>query len=158
MSPGIQDNAQELSRFRRQLEERSAALHTAAKADEVVVYEEPAMDAANTTSHGSHHDGHMRHNPKPVAINANPAHGVNITHETNAEKVRKMLVNNYRPVQPLNGRVVYRSFPFFDEPLKKDTEVVYIDLNDSEARKGSASFLLGSLTLSVCSVVLSILL
>ncbi|KAL4231439.1 Carbonic anhydrase [Mactra antiquata] len=140
---GIEDNEAELARFRRQLEE---------KVDNVEVVVDETAQAETTKRHGQTDHSQANGNPKPAAMSAQPVSNSQTSH---AEQVRKMLVNNYRPVQPLNGRVVYRSFPFFDEPIK-DTEVVYIERDVYETPSGGAStvYSLTTLCTIICSYVL----
>lgn len=109
---------------------------------------EPVHDATPTEKPHTGSNGHAEHH-KDQAGNA--------AHQTMTEKVRQMLVNNYRPVQPLNGRVIYRSFPFFDEPIRKDTEVVYIEKPVAEDVQGSATLASVSLFTVVCSFLLTVL-
>lgn len=153
---GIEDNAVEKRRFKRQLEkEMTAANETTIVVEEVPLAAEAPMKTPMETvteaqPSGGHHDHHSGHEVKPVPISAgSDTHTYDVT-QSNAEKVRKMLVNNYRPVQPLNGRTVYRSFPFFDEPITSDTEVVYIDRSTGN---GSSSIKLMSLVSLVFSIL-----
>ncbi|XP_052772067.1 carbonic anhydrase 1-like [Mya arenaria] len=152
---GINGNFEETERLRRQLEAKATQTDGMAAAEDVVVYEEPPkqpMQNLTTTPTTRHHSNHKPHEAKPEPISALPGTGAHDINMTKAEQVRKMLVNNYRPVQPLNGRVVFRSFPFFNEPIKQDTEVVYIDIHESE--KGGSSFIVGSFTTILCSVLI----
>lgn len=78
---------------------------------------------------------------------------------SHAEQVRNMLVNNYRPVQPLNGRIVYRSFPFFGEPIPAGgTEVIYIDMDGSEGHSTASVLRDMPLIAMLCSILISKLL
>lgn len=163
---GFEGNAVEKARFRRQLEEKIATDLGTNHQDTVVAKEEQvhAMPEENTTyTHHDHHAHGSTHKPEPEPINAGNTH-----HHTGtinqAEQVRKMLVNNYRPVQPLNGRTVYRSFPFFGETKPSDTEVVYLDMDSSEQKNrgdcyhSSSPVRVMSLVTMVCSFVLFTLL
>lgn len=144
---GIQDNEVEKARFRRQLEEKKANEHV-----EVVVEEQPMAEGEGPkplpTNRHDHAEQPSNGQAEPALHKPVPVQNAK---ESNAEQVRKMLVNNYRPVQPLNGRVVYRSFPFFDEPII-DTEVVYIEKDVTDRRSGSSAiFTLSSFSVIVCS-------
>ncbi|XP_045188933.2 carbonic anhydrase 1-like [Mercenaria mercenaria] len=164
---GIEGNPIEKARFKRQLKEKVVAgEHDGHQPEEVPVAEEPVTSAPKENNTHMHHDKHGHdgtgHHSKPEPTNT----GGHKPHTTShAEKVRKMLVNNYRPVQPLNGRVVYRSFPFFGEPIPSDTEVIYLDMDGSQEKNtyngyhSSASALtVMSLVTMVCSILVSKLL
>lgn len=158
---GIEDNPVEKMRFKRQLEEKVAVVET-------IVVEEPVStpvpehyDVAHDNGHkdntSGHHDtsGGAPAGPQPKPSHTDTASIKPLTdHKTHSERVRQMLVNNYRPVQPLNGRMVYRSFPFFDEPITKDTEVVYVPVSEEQHGSGSAAVV--SLVAMVCSILATI--
>lgn len=156
---------QEKARLRRQLEEKLEVTETVLVED-VVSLDETATtavprthdnggqhDHANTDNHGNSGNEGTGSNPQPVPINAD-IH-TEKPHASKNEKIRHMLVNNYRPVQPLNGRVVYRSFPFFDEPITSDTEVLYVEKSVSDDKTGSASAVVMSFCTMICSILLT---
>ncbi|KAH3788859.1 carbonic anhydrase 7-like [Dreissena polymorpha] len=157
---GIEDDKREQARFRRQIV-KNTETHVHESLPEDATSHEETMEHHESNHTGSHghevkpHTGHHGHNVKPSPISAHPgAHESNMTH---AEQVRMMLVNNYRPVQPLNGRVVYRSFPFFNEPINIDTEVVYIDKDNSELARGAATSLVSSAYMCIAIIVAAVL-
>ncbi|XP_060554275.1 carbonic anhydrase 14-like [Ruditapes philippinarum] len=172
---GIENNNFAKARLRRQLEEKvEASVHDSQNSGVAVEEPAPDMPAENTThehtdNHKHHHDhnqnGGSGHTSKPEPVNTG---GKTNNHEatmSNMEKVRKMLVNNYRPVQPLNGRIVYRSFPFFGEKIPSDIEVVYLDTDGSQNQKGyrdnensAPAIRVISLVTMVCSIIISKLL
>ena len=84
----------------------------------------PSTDGQHTrheTNHAASHSGSKHTGGKP--------HHAAVVEQNEMEVLRNILVNNYRPVQPLNGRVVYRSFPFFNEPIAtkcKEPQTVYL--------------------------------
>ncbi|XP_069140036.1 uncharacterized protein [Argopecten irradians] len=75
-------------------------------------------------NHGGHHKSHEDHHeeptpePKPIHYDDHSSHhGNNAGAEVEIEEVeiiQEYLVNNFRPVQPLGKRKVYRSFEFRD--------------------------------------------
>lgn len=155
---GIEENPFEKSRFRRQLEEKVATEHveTMSEHDHGV-----AMEKSTKTMPAEHHpeQNDTRHEPSthaPMPEPDQPKHHTN-THtqssqQSHADQVRQLLVNNYRPVQPLNGRTVYRSFPFFDEPIRSDTEVVYIDMDGSREGNSANSVHTLAIVVFLCSM------
>lgn len=162
---GIEDNFVEKARFKRTLEEKMATESQANQETAVSIEEsvEVMPEENNTHTHQAHHTHESNSKPEPVPIHADNTHGTagGTSHE---EKVRKLLVNNYRPVQPLNDRVVYRSFPFFGEPMPSDTEVIYLDMDSSEQKdRGTSphssanSLRVISLVTMFCSVLLATL-
>ena len=64
------------------------------------------------------------------------------------EVFRHSLVNNYRPVQPLNGRTVYRSFPFFDTPIHSRSRSKMDSVPVKEPSGGSSTIQISILTIA----------
>nr|QFP92280.1 carbonic anhydrase [Archivesica packardana] len=139
---GIEDNYIEKARFKRQLQDKAA---TETK-DTTVVEASAQHEPSGTDTHST---SSTNHNVKSEPMTS-----------SHADKVRNMLVNNYRPVQPLNGRIIYRSFPFFGEPIPAGgTEVIYLDIDGSEGQNNTASTLRDmSLLTTFCSILISKLL
>ena len=143
---GIEDNYLERLRFKRSLEEKQNT--------EVVVA--PLGIQENSTIAQTRHFDVAQPNEQPLEQPMNgPVEPLPTPkpHVARSEEIRKILVNNYRPVQPLNGRVVYRSFPFFDEPINSDVEVIYIEKIVGD--ESSASITCVSLFTLLCSILLS---
>ena len=94
----------------------------------------PAYETHEKSSETVHStDGQpMRHETNHAASHSGSSgkpHHAAVVEQNDMEVLRNILVNNYRPVQPLNGRVVYRSFPFFNEPFAtkcKEPQTVYL--------------------------------
>lgn len=177
---GIMDNPVEKARLRRNLEKKMQADSTAAK--ETFVLNDPeipentsSVEVTRYETHGAQNEagqgGHQTHHTEhPDAKNQGSEHGGHsepkqdhsghhnqqptvLVESYDIEIRRHNLVNNYRPVQPLNGRVVYRSFPFFDTPIpsqsrsKMDTVPVKEPVGASSAIQ--FSFLTLALGLSI---------
>ena len=122
---GIENNVRELDRFRRNLEEKQAVTKPLDQSD---ASSKPAVDKMPES-----------------AAQVDPAYS---TH--GSEHGRVYLVNNYRPVQPLFGRTVYRSFPFFDEPIEK-VRTVYVEV-EKETKKDKDSGASGIASLSLVTL------
>lgn len=133
---GIMDNPVEKARLKRNLEAKMQADSTAAK--ETVVLADPLevennssaespkyethevskpQDAGLGTDHPSGHQDGGHHKVDNHQSGPPTRHPSTVVEQNDMEVLRNILVNNYRPVQPLNGRTVYRSFPFFDAPI-----------------------------------------
>ena len=106
-----------------------------------------------------HHSGHHKSEnqpsghsePKPKAGHTgHNGHHATVVETNDMEVFRHTLVNNYRPVQPLNGRTVYRSFPFFDQPhpsmAKSKSDVV---IKEPEGSSSTVTLSMLSLTSAV---------
>lgn len=128
---GIEDNIAERLRFKRALESAHAAdtnadLHNTldehGKDEHTDPDEGQEPTDVNINGHGDtkeHNDeDHVEHHEETEGHveDHDDDHDKHVD-EDNGEHGRKALVNNYRPVQPLHGRTVYRSFPFFDDPV-----------------------------------------
>nr|UDM84255.1 carbonic anhydrase 5-like protein [Tridacna squamosa] len=124
---GIEHNLVELERLRRNLEEKQAVTQIVNKSDGTV-HKMPKAESQVDPTYSTH----------------------------GSEHGRVYLVNNYRPVQPLYGRTVYRSFPFFDAPIEK-VRTVYVEV-EKENKKGkeSGASAIASLSLvTIASIILA---
>ena len=102
-----------------------------------------ASDPANHDEHSEHQDsGHdsehpeLTHGQNSLESHQDPA--TEVEHE-DSEDIRHVLVNNFRPVQPLHGRTVYRSFPFFDAPIPEKCSNSPVAVSAEESHAGSFS-------------------
>lgn len=133
-----------------------------ASSAEVTKYEtheaplDPSQDVHQVSEghQGSEQGGHPEPKPEPNG-HQNPP--ITLVEHNDMEVRRHNLVNNYRPVQPLNGRTVYRSFAFFDQPApvssmsrsKSDPVYVKEPVGGSSTIKFSILALVISLTVLV---------
>lgn len=71
--------------------------------------------------------------------------------EITLEIVQEQLVNNYRPVQPINNRLIYRTFTF--EPRK---EVRYVVRYDSQKNNLAISSSVPSFIILISCFIISL--
>lgn len=71
--------------------------------------------------------------------------------EITLEIVQEQLVNNYRPVQPINNRLIYRTFMF--EPRK---EVRYVVRYDSQKNNLAISSSVPSFIILISCFIISL--
>ena len=114
----------------------------------------------DTTSHGSKHGGHSA--PKQDQSGHHGNHGnakqqpTVMVESNDMEVFRHSLVNNYRPVQPLNGRTVYRSFPFFDTPIpsRSRSHMDAVPVKEPAGSSATIQFSILTLAFGLVSVLL----
>ena len=147
MVSGIEDNAIEQIRFRRTLEDMKAAeIKAAESADTPLPPMEEKQQMTNETQ--SEPSNQKVSTPAETTQQPESGHHNKMDKHSRGDVQRHVLVNNYRPVQPLNGRTVYRSFPFFNQPIEP-RPVYMVDVEEKGGKNGVSSVMQISFTILI---------
>ena len=137
-------------------EDSMAENKTSAEKDTYETHVNPKPQESHSSSHDQHtrHGGGGNHAHGQSDPNGNQNQHSTLVEQNEMEVFRNILVNNYRPVQPLNGRVVYRSFPFFNQPIpaKSKTEMKADSIKDPVDGASVVSLSMFSLVVCVLSL------
>ncbi|KAK3589434.1 hypothetical protein CHS0354_020768 [Potamilus streckersoni] len=95
--------------------------------------------------HGSHHNNSM---PEPADDETHEyntggrkvAADIFVNLNKESAEIQEILVNNYRPVQPLNGRIVYRSFNYLSALDRPSTSSDYWTGRQNNQSSGAPTF------------------